>query len=110
MGVVDLPVVLCGWSFGADVSLCVDDERIVGWCPVAPPLAIVPIEEMRAPTDPRRKHLMVPEHDQYSPPERSRAVTASWTSTTLEVVPGTDHFLGGALPRVASSVLGFARA
>ena len=109
VAVVDLPVVLCGWSFGGDVSLCVDDERILGWCPVAPPLAIVPVEELRAPADPRPKHLLVPEHDQYSPPERATAVTATWASTTLEVVPGTDHFLGGALSRVVSSVLAFAR-
>ncbi|HEX4904613.1 MAG TPA: hypothetical protein VFU93_04120 [Acidimicrobiales bacterium] len=106
---VDLPVVVCGWSFGGDVSLCVDDERIVGWCPVAPPLAIVPVDEMRAPSDARPKHLLVPEHDQYSPPERSTAVTASWLNTTLEVVPSTDHFLGGALARVAASVLAFAK-
>ena len=106
---VDLPVVVCGWSFGGDVSLCVDDERIVGWCPVAPPLAIVPVEDMRAPADARPKLLLVPEHDQYSPPERSTAVTASWVNTTLEVVAGTDHFLGGALSRVASRVLTFAR-
>ena len=109
VAVVDLPVVLCGWSFGGDVSLCVDDERILGWCPVAPPLAIVPVEELRAPADPRPKHLLVPEHDQYSPPERSTAITATWASTTLEVVPGTDHFLGGALSLVVSSVLAFAR-
>lgn len=106
---VDLPVVVCGWSFGGDVSLCVDDERIVGWCPVAPPLAIVPIEEMRAPADPRPKHLLVPEHDQYSPPERSTAMTSSWVNTTIEVVPGTDHFLGGALGHVVQKVLTFSR-
>ena len=33
-----LPVVLAGWSFGADTSLAVGDERLDGWLAVAPPL------------------------------------------------------------------------
>ena len=107
---IDLPLLVCGWSFGADVSLCVDDERIVGWCPVAAPLAIVPVEEMVAPLDPRPKHLLVPEHDQYSSPERSTSITSTWTNTTVEVLPGADHFLGGAMGRVADTVLTISRA
>lgn len=107
---VDLPVLLCGWSFGADVSLCVDDDRIVGWCPVAAPLGIVPVTEMLAPVDARPKHLLVPEHDQYSSPERSTSIASTWTNATVEVVPGTDHFLGGAMSRVADAVLSISRA
>jgi alpha/beta superfamily hydrolase len=102
-----LPLVLCGWSFGGDVSLCVDDPRISGWCPIAPPLAVVPIEDMRAARDPRPKRILVPEHDQYSPPERTSSITADWPATEIEVVPMTDHFLGGALERICRSVLDF---
>ena len=107
--VASAPLVVCGWSFGADVSLCVDDPRISAWCPVAPPLSVVPIGDMCASTDPRPKHLLVPEHDQYDPPDRARATTAGWTNTTLEVVRMADHFLGGALNGVAASVLAFLR-
>jgi alpha/beta superfamily hydrolase len=106
---VDLPVVVCGWSFGGDVSLCVTDERIAGWCPVAPPLAIVAPGDMAAAADSRRKLVLVPEHDQYSSPARTAEVTAAWSNTTIEVVPGTDHFLGGALRGIGDAVLGFAR-
>jgi len=35
------PIVLAGWSFGADVCLCVGDERVAGWFCAAPPLRIV---------------------------------------------------------------------
>jgi hypothetical protein len=105
----DVPLVLCGWSFGADVSLCVDDARVVAWCPIAPPLAVVRVDDMRAPSDPRRKHLLVPEHDQYDPPDKASATTASWTNTTMTVLPGADHFLGGALGLVGDEVIALVR-
>jgi alpha/beta superfamily hydrolase len=105
-----VPLVVCGWSFGADVSLCVVDPRIAGWCAVAPPLAVAPRDDMLAAPDPRPKHLLVPEHDQYDPPARATATTADWVNTTIEVVPMADHFLAGALGRVAASVLTFLRA
>jgi hypothetical protein len=103
-----LPVVLCGWSFGADVSLCVEDPRVAGWCCVAPPLAIVPVEEMAAAADTRPKHLLIPEHDQYDPPERAGDLTAGWAATTLTVIPGADHFVAGSMGFIADSVAAFA--
>jgi hypothetical protein len=46
----------------------------------------------------------VPEHDAYSPPERTRAATAAWPAATVEVVPMADHFLAGAAGKVAATV------
>lgn len=104
-----IPLAVCGWSFGGDVSLCVDDDRVAGWIPIAPPLAVVPVEEMTAVAQTSRpKHLLVPQHDQYSSPERTTSVTQSWTSTEVEVLSMTDHFLGGALADVAGAVRSFA--
>jgi alpha/beta superfamily hydrolase len=105
----DLPVVACGYSFGADISLAVDSPRLRGWCGIAPPLGVVPPEEMVAAHDPRPKLLLVPEQDQYDPPERARTITEAWTSTTVEVVATTDHFLGGAMGRIAEAVTAFVR-
>ena len=103
-----IPLAVCGWSFGGDVSLCVDDERVAGWIPIAPPLAVVPVEEMAAVAhDSRPKLLLVPQHDQYSSPERTRDVTKAWTATEVEVLSMTDHFLGGALADVADAVRSF---
>ena len=70
---VDGPIVLSGYSFGADVSLCVIDPRIAGWYAVAPPLRTVDESDFLASTDPRPKHLAVAEHDQYNPPDAARA-------------------------------------
>ena len=69
----DIPSFLCGWSFGADVSLTVGDPTHHGWVAVAAPLRIVPPAEMAAPSDARPKLLVVPELDQFrSPPPRRR--------------------------------------
>jgi hypothetical protein len=106
-GAAGVPLVVCGWSFGGDVSLCVDHPALTAWCPLAAPLRIVPVGDMKAPDDPRPKHLLVPEHDQYSPPERTTSLVTSWTATTTETIAGTDHFLGGALNRVGDSLLAF---
>ena len=90
-------LLLTGWSFGADVSLAVDHDRLAGWMPVAAPLAVVPVEEMVAPSSAKPKHLLVPEHDQFRSPAAAATTTEAWPATTQHTVPGTDHFLAGGL-------------
>jgi alpha/beta superfamily hydrolase len=88
------PLVLAGWSFGADVSLAVTDERIAGWFLAAPPLRTQP-DAYAAAHDPRPKCFTIPERDQFRPPDGVREVTADWTNIEIHVVPGADHFLVG---------------
>src|SRR5439155_2370096 len=78
-----LPLVVIGWSFGADVSLAVGEERLAGWIAVAAPLRTT---DLVAGADPRPKLLIVPEHDQFRPPDAARDVVAGWTNTRVEVV------------------------
>lgn len=96
----ELSVWLVGWSFGADVSLQVLHPAVAGWVCIAAPLQSVPLERMGARNDPRPKHLLVPEHDQFAPPERVGEIVSEWTNTAIEEVPGTDHFLNGKLGAV----------
>ena len=103
-----LPMVIAGWSFGADVALTVVDPRLAGWFLIAPPLRVVPIESMLAAHDPRPKHLAVPEHDQFRPPESAREATADWTNTTVDAVAGADHFFAGRTAKVADLFSTFA--
>jgi alpha/beta superfamily hydrolase len=100
-----LEVVLCGYSFGADVSLAVDHERVTQWIAIAPPLSIVPVADMAAPSDPRPTHLVVAAHDQFNPPDKASATVAGWTNTTMEVIDGADHFFGGSARVVAEAVV-----
>jgi alpha/beta superfamily hydrolase len=99
-----------GYSFGAWVALDVADSRLAGWVAVAPPIAAMRggaspgSAERAAALDPRPTHLLVPEHDQYSPPEPTRASTTGWVSCTMETIAGADHFLAGRLGAVTASV------
>lgn len=93
-----LPLVLCGSSFGADTALSVDDERVAGWCAMAPPLRDEKLSRMEVvAADPRPKHLVVPERDQFRNPDAARAVTAHWNNTSIETIAGADHFYVGRL-------------
>ncbi|MCC5952649.1 MAG: alpha/beta hydrolase [Acidimicrobiia bacterium] len=106
--VPDRPLVVAGWSFGADVSLAVTDERLAGWCAIAPPLRILDEDLFLAAHDQRPKLLVVPEHDQFNPPDHCRAKIEGWTATTMEVISGGDHFLVGRTAKVAKLVAEFA--
>jgi alpha/beta superfamily hydrolase len=100
-----LDVVLCGYSFGADVTLSVDSDRVVSWIAIAPPLSLVPVAEMAASRDDRPTHVLVAEHDQFNPPQKVIPTVEDWTNTRMELIPGTDHFFPGAARVVADAVL-----
>ena len=95
-----LPLVVAGWSFGADTSLAVDDARLSGWLAIAPPLREAKLPAMVAASDPRPKLLAIAEHDQFRPPASARQVTAGWVNTELQVVSGADHFFVGRTERL----------
>ncbi len=103
-----IPLLIGGWSFGADIALTVIDPRLAGWFLIAPPIRVVPIETMLAAHDARPKRLVIPEHDEFRLPESARAITADWTATSLVVVPGADHYFAGRTARVADLLVEFA--
>ena len=96
----DVPLVAAGWSFGADVALSVDDERLAGWLAIAPPLRVLPVEELVAGRTGLPVVLAVPAHDQFCPPADARQRTEGWAATTVQEIPMADHFLDGQLPDV----------
>jgi alpha/beta superfamily hydrolase len=102
-----LPLVLAGWSFGADTSLDVVDDRLTAWFAVAPPLRHD--ADYEAATDPRPKFVAVPEHDQFRSPSSANPILSSWTNTTVEVVKGADHFLVGRTDKAVELFLSFAK-
>ena len=93
-----LPIALVGWSFGGDVALAVTDPLLTGWVAIAPPLRILPAYP--AARDPRPKHLVLAEHDEVRDPVDVREEVASWTATSVAVVPGASHFFVGRTDRV----------
>ena len=105
-----LPLVLAGWSFGADTALTVADERLAGWIAVAPPLRAAAVPDMVAAADRRPKLVVAPEHDQFRPPESARPLIEAWTSTQLEIVPGGDHYLVGRADQLMALSVAWLRA
>lgn len=99
------PIWACGYSFGAMVALNVTDPRLAGWIAVAPPLAALGGPPCLAGPDHRPKLVLVPEHDQFSPPAATEPLVADWTATELRTVPMGDHFLAGRTAWVAEQVV-----
>ncbi|CAB4875931.1 unannotated protein [freshwater metagenome] len=99
----DSPIWLVGYSFGAHVALNVVDPRLSGWVAVAPPLAAMNTRCL-ADRDHRPKLLLVPEHDQFSPPAPTATFTEGWQSCTQQTVEMADHFLSGHLGVVTRTV------
>jgi alpha/beta superfamily hydrolase len=104
-----LPLVLSGWSFGADVSLTVVDPRIAAWFLVAPPLRVVPLDLMAAAHDPRPKRLAIGERDPFRPPESARELTADWVDTEVRTIAGADHFFAGTTAKLAELLVTLTR-
>lgn len=103
-----VPVLLTGWSFGADMALSVHDPRVAGWCAVAPPLHFATGLDVLA-GDPRPKHLVLGERDDVVPPDRTLDATSGWAATTHEVVAGASHFFVGRSAAVVEAVVGCCR-
>jgi len=103
-----LPLVLSGWSFGADVALTVVDPRLAAWFLVAPPLRVVPLDAMTAAHDTRPKLLAVGEHDPFRPPASAAEITEGWVNTEVVTVSGADHFFAGRTARLSELLDGLA--
>lgn len=103
----DVPIVVAGWSFGAEVASAVTDARLAGWVLIALPMRILPAGSHGAGADPRPKLVLQPEHDQYRPPAALAPLIAGWVATDTEIVGGADHFLVGRTDRVLARTTAF---
>jgi alpha/beta superfamily hydrolase len=89
----DLPLLLCGYSFGADVALAVDHDAVRGWFVVAPPLAIG--SDFTERTDPRPVHIAAASNDQFRSADAAVEATSSWPQVEVHEITGADHFFAG---------------
>ncbi len=102
-----VPLVLAGWSFGADVALSVSDPRLAAWLAIACPLRYLRDEGIVA-QDPRPKLLALAQHDEIRAPTEIETEVAGWSNTTIEVVPGASHFFVGATDKLVVLARDFA--
>jgi alpha/beta superfamily hydrolase len=117
VGAIDLatgwcsaPLVVVGWSFGADMTLSVGDSRIAAWEAIALPLRFRPSAAYDAVThDPRPKLLVLAAHDEFRAPAEIEAAVQDWTNTRVEIVAGASHFFVGRTDRVVDLTADFVR-
>ncbi len=99
-----LPLLLAGWSFGADLALATVVDRITAWLAIAPPLRMVPDFSVVA-TDPRSKLVVLGENDTVIDTPMVDSTARAWTNTRVETVGGASHFFVGRTdPLVALAV------
>jgi alpha/beta superfamily hydrolase len=97
------PLVLIGWSFGADMALSTDDRRVAGWVAIAPPLRFRPAADYDAiGADPRPKLLILAAQDEFRAPPEIENATRAWKATQTEIVAGASHFFIGRTDRVVT--------
>ena len=85
-----VPVLATGYSFGAVVTLVLDDDRLAGKVLVAPPLGT------SGRSAPGVKTLVLsPAHDQFCPPSMAEPTVSAWPEAELRIVEMADHFLVG---------------
>jgi alpha/beta superfamily hydrolase len=101
-----VPLVLMGWSFGADLALVTADDRLAGWVAIAPPLRFT-ADFAAVASDARPKLLVLAQHDEFRDPASVVEETEAWNETTVEVVPGASHFFVGRTDRVIAAARGF---
>jgi len=102
----DEPVVLAGWSFGADMTLATHDPVLAGWLAIAPPLRFAGDFSAVA-HDVRPKQLVLGQHDEFRDPASVVEATAEWANTEIDVIAGASHFFVGRTDRVVDAAQTF---
>jgi alpha/beta superfamily hydrolase len=102
----DEPLVLAGWSFGADMTLATHDARLAAWIGIAPPLRFRTDFDAVA-HDARPKLLVLGQHDEFRDPASVVEATADWNATEIEVIAGASHFFVGRTDRVVDAARAF---
>jgi len=100
------PLVLAGWSFGADIALSYSDPAIAGWLLIACPLRYARDPE-RVSNDARPKYAVLAQHDEFRPADEAAREIASWRNAEVHVVGGASHFFVGRTEQVVTHALAF---
>jgi uncharacterized protein len=102
----EVPMILTGWSFGADMALSVRDARVNAWLAIAPPfVAVHDVDGLAA--DPRPKLLALAQHDEYRDPAEVTELAERWANTDVHVVGGASHYFVGRTDRLVEIAAGY---
>lgn len=96
---------LVGYSWGSVVAALASPSGLAARVLVAPPVAMFDLRS----SDDVPALLLVPAHDQYGGPDAVGEVIEGWTTATMVVVEGADHFLAGAISGIAARAVEWLR-
>lgn len=111
----ELPTVVIGWSFGANVAVraAIDDRRIAALALIGLPLvpndlSLPPLPDATDLRALRRPVLLLAgEHDTFAPGPEVEAYATAFPSATVRIVAGTDHYFWRREREAAAIVGGF---
>jgi alpha/beta superfamily hydrolase len=101
-----VPLILAGWSFGADVALSCADDSIAGWLLIACPLRYGHDIE-RVTDDDRPKYVVLAQHDEFRAAEEVAREVQGWRHAQSHVVGGASHFFIGRTDHVVTHAVAF---
>jgi alpha/beta superfamily hydrolase len=104
-----VPLILAGWSFGADIALSCADPSIAGWLLIACPLRYAREPEIVA-GDPRPKYVVLAQHDEFRDADEVTREVAGWRNAQTHVVGGASHFFVGRTDHVIAHAVAFVAA
>jgi alpha/beta superfamily hydrolase len=104
-----VPLILAGWSFGADIALSCADPSIAGWLLIACPLRYAREPEIVA-GDSRPKYVVLAQHDEFRDPDEVTHEVAGWRNAETHVVGGASHFFVGRTDHVIAHAVAFVAA
>ena len=90
-------LVLVGYSWGSVVAATAAPPGLTARVLVAPPVGMfdLPVPDVAT-------LVLVPAHDQYGSPDAVHEAMDAHASSTIEIVESCDHFLAGAVGRIAA--------
>jgi alpha/beta superfamily hydrolase len=101
-----VPLVLAGWSFGADIALSCAPVSIAGWLLVACPLRYG--RDVAIVTGDRRpKYVVLAQHDEFRPADEVAREVEGWRNAQSHVVGGASHFFVGRTDHVVAHANAF---
>ena len=101
-------IFLVGYSFGAAVGLpiAVEDDRVMGWIGISPPVSIYDFGFLRESYKP--KLLLYGDSDYICPNERVKELYMSLEEPkSIHVIADADHFLWGKEDAIAQHIVNF---
>jgi alpha/beta superfamily hydrolase len=101
-----VPLILTGWSFGADIALSCAEPAIAGWLLIASPLRFCREPELVT-ADPRPKCAVLAQHDEFRAADEVAREIEAWRNTSVHVVGGASHFFVGRTDNVTAYALAF---